>query len=201
MINDVDDIYRDIISPKIDKSGKSSFIKAIALNALLAQTLGIAAAQKADLTPFTRIITYITIADDISNDESMFVAELLRAKKCLATLSALEGNGFSLTIVDDSLFKSTDFEHGQAAAYKFVKDLGAFGSNITLVATHFEALTQLEQATGGLFKNYQMQIQTDATGQKQSSFQLKPGCSPRESVFDIISSGVNAPDYTASFLQ
>ena len=127
----------------------------------------------------------MTITDDISNDQSMAVAEILRADQCINTLETYKDKGFVLALIDDALFKSTSFMNGQDAAYKFVKNLAHYNHAITLVISHFPLLSTLEQTTNGIFKNYQTNI-VSQDGKKSSTFSLKKGVCPQENIYDLI---------------
>ena len=80
--------------------GKSTFIKSITVNILLSQTLGIVAASGFKLTPFTLINTYLNIPD-VKGKESLFEAEMHRAREHLDKLGSLEKDKFSFLIMDE----------------------------------------------------------------------------------------------------
>ena len=169
-----------------NKSGKTSILKTVALNTLLAQAFGVAAASRMRLTPFSKIITYLSVSDDISDDQSMLVAEILRADRCIKTLNELKPNEFALTLIDDALFKSTGFENGQKTAYHFVKRIENYPNAIALVISHFPLLATLEESTNRAFKNYQTHIIVDNLGKKMSSYSLKKGICQQDAIFDLI---------------
>ena len=58
----------------------------------------------------------------------------------------------------DEIFTGTNPKEGEAAAYGVAKHISSFGNNMTIVATHFKELTNLEITTGGLFKNYKVSV-------------------------------------------
>lgn len=180
-----------------NKAGKSSVMKALALNIILAQTYGIAAAQSARMTIFHKILSYMIVTDDIGADQSKFVAGLMKADKCLRSHKKLQPGQFAFVVLDDALLDGTTFEKRQQASYQFVKELGALDNNLVLVATHLPLLTMLEQETQGLFRNYRMKIDLNAEGKKESSFSLEPGVCAQEDVFDII----DAQGYNVSFIE
>jgi len=178
-----------------NKTGKSSFIKALALNIIFAQTFGIAAAHSAEITVFNKVLSYITVTDDILNDKSMLVAEILRADQCLKDLKLLKKNEFAFVVIDDSLFKGTTFEKGQEAAYQFIKEIGSYDNSIACIATHLPALTKFEAGNSG-FANYRIKIDLDRSGISYSTFTLEKGVSSPDDVFNVIRS----QDYALSWL-
>ena len=169
-----------------NKSGKSSMLKAIGLNILLAQTYGIAAAQSMEMTLFSKLISHITVLDDISKDTSMMVAEIMRVERCMQLLNQLDDNEYACVLVDDSLFKGTSFQKGQELGFEFIKGLGDIPGCSSLTATHMPLLTTL--ATQGNFKNYCIDIAVTQNGKSVSTFTLKEGIANPELVFDIVQS-------------
>lgn len=172
-----------------NKSGKSSVTKAIAVNVVLAQTFGIVAASAGTITPMHRLITYINIHDDLSEDASKMVAELKRTDKAVQELNALEGKAPSLCLFDDSLFCSTQSKEGEKLAYRFVKRLTTFSSSIIFVVTHYELLTNLATEMAGTVVNYRIGLINNADGNVASTYQLEPGISPRDAIFSIVKQG------------
>ena len=169
-------------------AGKSSITKAMVVNLVLAQTLGVVAAKNALLTPMHRIITYINIRDNLAGGASAFASELTRTNNILYELSTLNGTAPSLALFDDSLFRTTQPIEGEIEAYKFIKKICNFDSTIALVVTHFEQLTKLEGETNGLVRNYHIGLDKDAQGNIISTYHLHPGISPRDAIFSIVTS-------------
>lgn len=169
-----------------NKSGKSTFMKGIALNILMAQTLGICSAQMLTLKPFDQIITYINIADDIANNQSKFVAEIMRADQCMGRLKSLEKTQSAFVLIDDSLFSGTNPELGQRAAYDFIEQFAQFDNAIAFVATHLPVLTTLEAAHPSLFKNYKIKLTSGQSGAVSSTFTLEPGVSASSDSFVLL---------------
>lgn len=170
-----------------NKSGKSTFMKGIALNILMAQTLGICAAQSMVIKPFSQIITYINIADDIANNQSKFVAEIMRADQCMSRLKSLQPTESAFVLIDDSLFSGTNPTLGQQAAYEFIEQLAQFDNAIAFVATHLPILTTLEQQYPSIFKNSKIKLSQDTSGNISSTFTLEPGISDSSNTFVLLS--------------
>lgn len=177
--------YKFIITGP-NKSGKSTIIKAVGLNIILAQTFGIATAQNAQMTIFHALLSYITVTDDLMQDRSTFVAELIRAEQCIKTLQSLQPDQHACLLVDDSLFKGTNFEKSQSMALRFLNMIGTFSNSCALFATHCDALTQLAKEQPAIFKNYCIKMKTDGQNNSQSMFTLEEGISNQSVAFDII---------------
>lgn len=177
--------YKFIITGP-NKAGKSTIIKAVGLNIILAQAFGIAAASKAELTPFYKVLSYMTITDDLAHDRSTFVAELIRAEECVQALQALQPGQYACLLIDDALFKGTNVEKSEDMALRFVDTLGTYGNSCALIATHCKALTQLACEKPTIFKNYRIKMDTDNDGNVRSTFTLEDGVADQAAAFDII---------------
>lgn len=164
-----------------NQSGKSTDLSAIALNILFAQTLSIVPAEYISFTPFNKIITLIVSSDNITTGNSLFTSELVRADEMLNYLNNSDGLNF---IAIDEFFRTTDFERGQKAAYKFANYLGQFKNNISIISTHFPKLSDLEKDQPDNFKNYKAQMTIDNSGHKHYS--LVEGISDQSEIFDVI---------------
>ena len=64
-------------------SGKSTYMRQIALTALMAQIGCFVPAEKADLPIFDQIFTRIGAADDLISGQSTFMVEMLEAKNAI----------------------------------------------------------------------------------------------------------------------
>ncbi len=152
--------------------GKSTIIKAVAINLLLAQTFGIAAADSMTLTPFAIINCYLNITDDISTGTSLFHAEIKRAKELVDQVKKLKSNEFCFTILDE-VFSGTNAEGGSEAAYKFAHELGTSANTILVIATHFANMIELEETSN--FKNMSVTASVMENGKLNRPFKLENG--------------------------
>ncbi|MGA9530346.1 MAG: hypothetical protein WBQ73_00455, partial [Candidatus Babeliales bacterium] len=80
---------KSIILTGPNAGGKSTLIRMVMQNILLAQTLGVAAAESWCQTPFDVICFYLNIQDSFSEGESLFTTELKRSKAILARVAGL----------------------------------------------------------------------------------------------------------------
>ncbi len=164
--------------------GKSTVLKGIIMSIILAQSIGIAPAQKLAFTPFTAITTYLNITDDITANLSLFKAGVLRARELFTRVEKLNENEFAFTAVDE-VFNGTTYQEGQAAAYTLLKMLGTSPQNICVTATHFPLITKLEQETD-TFANYRVAVD-DVQGQKiHYPYKLEKGISNQIITFKIL---------------
>lgn len=180
----------NIIITGPNTGGKSTVLKAVATNILMAQSFGIAPAREMKLTPFSKIASYMNIRDDIAAGNSLFKAQVLRAQELLEFVQSLDKNAFCFIIIDE-MFNGTSPLEAEASAYSVAKNLGKHSNNMCLIATHFPLLTSLEKDTH-LFSNYSVQVEQSSDGSIVCPFKLKPGISHQHIALDILrAQGVN----------
>lgn len=165
--------------------GKSTVIKSIFIDVLMAQTFGMAAAQSLTLTPFATLDCFMNISDDIAIGASLFKAEVMRAKKILDMVQSLGQGEFSFIIIDE-IFTGTSPQEGEIAACKFAKQLGESINNISIIATHYPKMIDLETQTNGRYRNHHVEILRNEDGSLNRTFKFKQGPSYMNVAFDIL---------------
>jgi hypothetical protein len=147
-----------------NSGGKSTALKALAFSIVLGQSIGIAPAQKAALTPFSHLALYMNIGDSIVDKESRFQKEGRQAFAHGDLIRSMaEQYKLSFAIFDE-IFSGTSPEEGAEWGYRTARGFAAYPNCICAVATHFKRLTQLEADTKSHFVNYKVSIATDAQG-------------------------------------
>lgn len=154
-------------------SGKSTNMKAIALNILLGQTFGVAAAEKASLTPFDYIKTYLNVQENVKEQLSTFMAEIYRLEGICSHIKNLPANKRSFTVIDEGL-RGTVAEEGVSRLYSMMREMISSDQSIVILATHFELPTQLEKETGRV-SNYYVTIEEPTAGEFIRTYQLNRG--------------------------
>lgn len=152
--------------------GKTTAIRSIGLNILMGQSIGVVCATKARITPFSNIATYLNVADS-EGKESLFQAEMRRARTLLDTVKALDPSTFSFVIIDE-IFTGTNPKEGTAAAYGVAKKLGSFENSVALITTHFIELTNMAKETKH-FNNFKVSVTEDKNGSFTFPYKLEPG--------------------------
>jgi DNA mismatch repair protein MutS len=118
-------------------SGKSTYMRSVALAVVLAQTGSFVPAQAATLPVFDRLFTRVGASDDIAGGQSTFMREMSELTEILHDAGA-----DSLVLLDE-VGRGTATTDGRAiarAAAEFLHDeLGA----TALFATHYHGLTDL----------------------------------------------------------
>ncbi len=120
-------------------SGKTTFIKAIAVNTLLAQTFFTSCA-KAYKAPFLKIQTSIKITDSIEEQQSFFQAQASAILNIVDNSSSAEDIK-SLVIIDE-IFRGTNTIERIAAAKSVLSYITA-NDNFVFVSTHDLELAEL----------------------------------------------------------
>jgi len=118
-------------------SGKTTFIRTIAINSILAQTLNICFAKQYS-APFLQVHTSIRISDDLLDDTSYYLKEVLIIKELI---DASQGENPCLFVLDE-IFKGTNtierISGGKAILSFLNKE-----NNIVFVSTHDIELADL----------------------------------------------------------
>jgi hypothetical protein len=134
--------------------GKSTLIKSILINILLSQTLCIVNSTDTKLTPFKYISSQINVPDR-KGKQSLFEAEMLRAKYTLDKLDNVDG--FSIIFMDE-IFNSTNPVEGISGAYAIAKKMSSYSNNMMIFTTHYIYLTKLASEFPDRFANMKMNI-------------------------------------------
>jgi DNA mismatch repair ATPase MutS len=120
-------------------SGKTTFIRAIAINALLSQTINTSFATVYQAPPL-KIFTSIDMTDDLGDNKSYFQAEALAVKNIVTqTIASKPVN--SLVIIDE-IFRGTNTIERIAAA-KAVLSYFIQNQSFVFVSTHDLELAEL----------------------------------------------------------
>ena len=127
-------------------SGKSTFIKTIAVNVILAQSIHTCTAKRMHL-PHAKMITSMAVRDDILSGDSYFIKEIKYLKRILDALSEDE----LVICVIDEILRGTNTQE-RIAASKAIMEYLAHHNCIAIVASHDKELTELEKIG---YDNYQ----------------------------------------------
>lgn len=174
---------RNAIITGPNAGGKSTLLKALAMALILAQTFGMAPAERFIFTLVSKIVTYLNHTDDIASGQSLFKFEVLRVQNLIKTLDALKDKQFCFTVMDE-IFNSTTPKEGAAAAYSVAEYLGKYTQSICLIATHFQILTTL----GNSFENYNVSVEKHSDGTFTYPFKLAKGSANQNVAIEILQS-------------
>ena len=148
---------RLIILTGPNMSGKSTYLRQVALIALLAQIGSFVPAQEALLPLFDRIFTRIGAADDIAGGRSTFMVEMSELSSILQYASDK-----SLILLDE-IGRGTSTYDGLALAWAASEFLHDKVRAFTLFATHYFELTHLASQLSAA-RNYHVAAKEEAGG-------------------------------------
>jgi DNA mismatch repair protein MutS len=132
-------------------AGKSTYIRQVALLALLAHTGSFVPAAEARIDLVDRIFTRIGASDDLSRGQSTFMVEMTETANILNNATARS------LIVLDEIGRGTSTFDGLSLAWSIVEYLhNAVGAK-TLFATHYHELTELSARLPRL-KNFNVAV-------------------------------------------
>ncbi|HEV3144584.1 MAG TPA: DNA mismatch repair protein MutS, partial [Gemmataceae bacterium] len=135
-------------------SGKSTFIRQVALITLLAHVGSFVPARKAKVGITDRIFTRVGASDELSRGQSTFMVEMTEAANILNNATAK-----SLVILDE-IGRGTSTYDGVSLAWAITEYLHDAVGCRALFATHYHELAQLSETLPQL-RNYNVLVQED----------------------------------------
>ncbi len=134
-------------------AGKSTYIRQVALIAILAQTGGFVPAQSAHIGLIDKVFTRIGASDDLSRGQSTFMVEMTE------TANILNNATDRSLVVLDEIGRGTSTYDGISIAWSVAEHLLTEDGRKarTLFATHYCELTKLEEKVPGAV-NYNVAV-------------------------------------------
>ena len=165
------EIVRVITGPNM--SGKSTFLRQVALIALMAQMGSYVPAASAHIGLVDRIFTRIGAQDEIHAGQSTFMVEMIEAANILNHATER-----SLLILDE-IGRGTSTYDGVSIAWAMIEYIHNHPRlrSHTLFATHYHELTQLSDLLPGV-RNYNVAV-SEADGKAVFLHKIIPGGSDR----------------------
>ncbi|HUR55020.1 MAG TPA: DNA mismatch repair protein MutS, partial [Gemmataceae bacterium] len=133
-------------------SGKSTFIRQVALLTLLAHVGSFVPAKSATVGLTDRIFTRVGASDELSRGQSTFMVEMTEAANILNNATPR-----SLVILDE-IGRGTSTYDGVSLAWAITEFLHDAAGSRSLFATHYHELAQLAAFLPRL-RNYNVQVQ------------------------------------------
>lgn len=149
-------------------AGKSTFLRTVGINMVLAYAGSVVCAERLRLSIFN-LVTYMRIADSLNESTSTFKAELIRLKMILEHVS-VQKKGFVLI---DEMLRGTNSQDKYTGSKVFIEKLIST-SKPALFATHDLQLSNLEEKHPEQLRNFNFDIQI-TNGQMHFDYKIKNG--------------------------
>ena len=160
------DAQGSILLTGSNASGKSTFLKTIAIQAILAQTVGYVTAASYE-GGFFRIYSSMALRDDLCAKESYFIVEIKSLKRIL---DAMETPGAPVLCFVDEVLRGTNTLERIAASTQILLQISQ-GRSLCFAATHDIELTRLLEDE---FVNYHFEEQVTQDS-VEFDYRLKQG--------------------------
>jgi DNA mismatch repair protein MutS len=152
--NDTDLNYPDtsiaiITGPNM--AGKSTYLRQIGLLVIMAQMGSFVPASAMTLPIFDRVFTRVGASDNLAQGQSTFLVEMIETANILnsATPESL--------ILLDEIGRGTSTFDGLSLAWAIIEHIQRYKHSLTLFATHYHELTELENIYPDI-KNYNVAV-------------------------------------------
>jgi len=166
-------------------SGKSTYMRQVALISILAQVGSFVPAESADLRIVDRVFTRVGASDDIAGGRSTFMVEMSE----LATI--LEGATANSLVLLDEVGRGTSTTDGLAIAQAVTEFIHDEVGATTLFATHHHELTEVAADLNGAVNRH---FRTEQAGE-EVSFPYDIATGPAAASYGVEVAGVaGVPD-------
>lgn len=157
---------KNVLLTGSNASGKSTFLKTMALSSLLAQTIYTVSADKYE-APIYHLYSSMSLRDDLDSGDSYYIVEIKSIKRILDSMESTDGK--VLCFVDEVL-RGTNTVERIAASTQILLNMA--GENMQcFAATHDIELTGLLE---GPYENYHFEEEIK-DGDVLFNYQLQPG--------------------------
>lgn len=157
-------------------AGKTTFLKTMGVNGILAQTINTAFAELYE-APFIKVMSSIERAEDIALGKSYYLAEV---ESVLRLVLASSNDTVHLLLLDE-IFRGTNSVERRAASIEVLKYL-ANGKDYVLVATHD---LQLSEVLDREYDNYHFREYVSDTG-LEFDYKLHEGASTTRNAIALL---------------
>jgi DNA mismatch repair ATPase MutS len=162
-------------------SGKSTFLRTVGCNAVLAQAGAPVVATRLALSPL-QIAASIKIVDSLEKGESHFMAEILRLRQ---VVELARGDTPALFLLDEILH-GTNSHDRRIGAEAVIRGLVAHGA-LGIVTTHDLALTQIVAASEGRLANVHFEDHLE-DGAMRFDYRLREGIVTKSNAVELMRS-------------
>ena len=171
-----DELGQIVLVTGSNMSGKSTFLRTLGLNLVLAYAGTTTYSQRLLIGQF-RLFTSIRVSDSVVDGFSYFYAEVRRLKALLDALH--ESDSIPLFFLIDEIFRGTNNRERLIGSRSYIQAL-AGGNGLGLISTHDLELVKLEDVSNYHFR------EDVVDGTMQFDYRLRPGPSPTTNALKIM---------------
>ncbi len=161
-------------------SGKSTFLRTLGVNAVLAFAGSVVDAQRFDIRPM-RLYSCIKVSDSVTDGFSYFYAEVRRLKGLLESLESAEA--LPVLYFVDEIFRGTNNRERLIGSRSLVKAMAGL-DGIGFISTHDLELVQLADNNQHIRNSHFREHIVD--GEMQFDYTLREGPSPTTNALKIM---------------
>jgi DNA mismatch repair ATPase MutS len=161
-------------------SGKSTFLRTLGINLVLAYAGSVVNAVSMDVS-LLRLFTCIQVSDSLKDGFSYFYAEVRRLRELLTRLQDSSSNPVFYLI--DEIFQGTNHEERRIGSLAYIKAL-VNANGVGAISTHDIELSKLAEQELRVH-NYNFQDKV-VDGKMSFDYQLRPGPSPTTNALKIM---------------
>jgi DNA mismatch repair ATPase MutS len=148
-------LQKNLIITGPNAAGKTTYVRAVCTNTILAQTFGIACAVRANISIIHAIGSFMRIEDSLGQ-ASLFEAEAKRCAELLEQAETIVHNGKTALYFLDEPMHSTPPIEGCATSMAVIEYMGRLPGIRLMVTTHYHDCIQLEEMHPNYFQNISM---------------------------------------------
>jgi DNA mismatch repair ATPase MutS len=160
-------------------SGKSTLMRTVGVNTVLAMCGGTVRAERLRLTPM-RIGASLLVNDSLAEGHSRFYAEIER----LSAICRLAESGVGVMFLLDELLQGTNSKDRMVGAQGVIRALVEAGA-IGIVTTHDLALAEMSGLAAGALRNMHFQDEI-VDGEMRFDFKLREGAAMRSNGVELM---------------
>lgn len=168
---------KGIILTGSNMSGKSTFLRTVGVNILLAQTIYTVRAKSYRASHF-KLLTSLSITDDVNIGKSYYLGE---AEALLRILNSLEGNIATFCMIDE-IFRGTNPIERVASSTEIIKYIMNRNA-LALIATHDLELTEVAKDK---YECYYFSELVDEKEGLKFDYLMKKGVSPTRNAIKLL---------------
>jgi hypothetical protein len=168
--------HQSVLLTGSNASGKSTYLKTVALNAVLAQTIGFCLSQRYRASAM-RVYSSMALRDDLASGESYYIVEI----KSIGRIIEAADSGAPVICIVDEVLRGTNTVERIAASSEILRHIASKGA-LCVAATHDIELASILSAE---FSNYHFQEYIE-DGSMKFDYKLKEGASTSRNAIKLL---------------